>query len=103
MIALPQVLWLVRELFERQIDRKSNKLRERLIVELCGVLGVPNHDRTDLVRYVLGEAARCGDPEIEARASRALKILDVIDAIDALEDHKREAREAQMFGKGGAR
>lgn len=102
MIALSHVLLIVRSLFERQIDRESNELRERMLRELCDVLDVPNPDRTDLVRYVLVEAARCGDPEVEARASRALKIIAVIECIDALEDHKREEREARMFGNGGA-
>lgn len=98
MIALSQVLWLVRELFAYQVDRESDDLRERMLRELCDVLAINAPDRVDPVREVLREAARCGDAETEARASRALKILAVIETLDALEEHKREERETQMFG-----
>jgi len=98
MIALSQVLWLVRELFALQIDRESDDLRERLLRELCDVLALDTPDRSDPVRDVLREAARCGDPTIEAKAERALKILAVIETLDALAAHKREAELEALFG-----
>lgn len=103
MIALSQVLWLVRELFARQIDRESDDLRERLLRELCDVLALDTPDRSDPVRDVLREAARCGDPTIEAKAERALKILAVIETLDALAAHKREAELEALFGDARAK
>ena len=102
MIALSQVLWLVRELFAQQIDRESDELRERMLRELCDVLAFEALDRVDPVREVLREAARCGDLAVEAKASRALKIIAVIETIDALAAHKREAELETMFSSGGA-
>lgn len=102
MIALSQVLVLVRELFARQIDRESDEMRERMLREIVDVLTVETHDRTSLVRYVLCEASQCGDPSTEARADRALKILDVIEALDALAAHDREARDEAMFARAGS-
>lgn len=98
MIALSQVLWLVRELFAYQIDRESDDLRERMLREMCDVLALDTPDRSDPVHDVLREAARCGDPTIEAKADRALKILAVIETLDALAAHKREAELEALFG-----
>jgi len=97
-MTIEQVLVLVRALFASQIDRESDDLRERMLREMCDALAIDRPDRVDPVREVLREAARCGDPAIEARADLARKILDVIDSIDTLAAHKREAEAEALFG-----
>ena len=78
----------------RQVSAASTQPR----CAWCDALAIDRPDRVDPVREVLREAARCGDPAIEARADLARKILDVIDSIDTLAAHKREAEAEALFG-----